>query len=253
MWYSADRVSFRALYYRGNAVEGLETGWTEPHLGDHCEPKRTKSRHRAKVEGRGSSVAISSAASVPFGLPLQLRGGTCTFNSRRGGGEPDFAPGRGSEKQCSEVWRLADNAASGVHSIDLGSKRRPRETTMQAVLNAPGRALMIEIETVSTPGMTDEVMDGKKAIKRASEPTIEERMKALSSGDGRGDLESPMGTYIKDELLVALIWFGTTGECNSYRRAADVSSEEGEEAIGFNLELSVRLNHLGIAMSASRM
>ena len=37
---------------------------------------------------------------------------------------------------------------------------------MQTVLSAPGRALVIEIETVSTPGMTDEVTDGTKPIKR---------------------------------------------------------------------------------------
>jgi len=44
---------------------------------------------------------------------------------------------------------------------------------MQAVLSAPGRVLVIEIETVSTPGMTDEVMDRTKAIKRATERTVE--------------------------------------------------------------------------------
>ncbi len=44
---------------------------------------------------------------------------------------------------------------------------------MQAVLSDPGCALVIEIETVCTPGMTDEVMDGTEPIKRATELTAE--------------------------------------------------------------------------------
>ncbi len=44
---------------------------------------------------------------------------------------------------------------------------------VQAVLSAPGRALTIEIETVTTPGMTDEVVNGTKPIKGASELTVE--------------------------------------------------------------------------------
>jgi hypothetical protein len=44
---------------------------------------------------------------------------------------------------------------------------------MQAVLGTPGRTLVVEIETVTTPGMTDEVMDGAKPIKRAAELTVE--------------------------------------------------------------------------------
>ena len=95
-----------------------------------------------------------------------------------------FARGRGSEQQGSEVWRLADNAARGVHSIEFGRKSEPCHATVQAILSAPGRALVLEIETVSTPGMTDEVMDGAKPVKRATQLTVEERMKTLPSDGG---------------------------------------------------------------------
>jgi hypothetical protein len=97
------------------------------------------------------------------------------------------------------------------------SKSESSETTMQAVLSVPGRALVIEIETVSTPGMTDEVVDRTKPIKRTAELTVQERMKALAGGGARGDLESPIGAYRKDELFVAFIGLGTTGEHHSYR------------------------------------
>jgi hypothetical protein len=76
------------------------------------------------------------------------------------------------------------NAARGVHSVEFGRKSEPCETTVQAVLSTPGRALVIEIETVSTPGVADEVMDSTEPIKRAAEFTAEERMKAFSNGGG---------------------------------------------------------------------
>lgn len=79
----------------------------------------------------------------------------------------------GCEEQCAEIWGLADNPARGVHAIDLCSQSEPSETSVQAVLNAPGSTLVIELETVATPGMTDEIMDRTKAIKRATELTVE--------------------------------------------------------------------------------
>jgi hypothetical protein len=124
---------------------------------------------------------------------------------------------------------------------------------MQAVLSVPSRALVIEIEPVSTAGMTDDVMDRTKPIQRTAELTVEERMKALAGGEGRGDLESPMGAYRKDELFIAFIGPGTTGERHSYRPVAGASCKESEEVIRFQLQLPVRVNDLGIAMSASGM
>jgi hypothetical protein len=94
------------------------------------------------------------------------------------------APQRGSEEQCSEVWRLADDGARGVHAVDLGGKGEPGETTMEAVLSVPCCALVMESEAISTPGMTDEVVHGTKPIKRTAELTVEKRMKALASGGG---------------------------------------------------------------------
>ena len=81
---------------------------------------------------------------------------------------------------------------------------------MQAVLNAPGCAFIIEIETVPAPRMTDEVMDGTKSIKGPCKTAVEQGMKALSGGDGRSDFQSLMGAYIAAELFVAFIWLGTS-------------------------------------------
>ncbi len=122
---------------------------------------------------------------------------------------------------------------------------------MQAVLSAPGRAFVIETETVSTPGMADEVMNGTEPIERATKLAAEEGMKALSNGRGRGDLQSLIGAHRTDELFVAFIGSDTTSEYHSYRPMVGMSSEEGVQVIRFHLKLPVRLNHLGIAMSAS--
>ena len=122
---------------------------------------------------------------------------------------------------------------------------------MHLVLSAPGRALVIETETVSIPGVADEIMDGTEPIERATELTAEERMKTLSNGGGRGDLESPIGAHRTDELFVAFIGLDTTSEGHSYRPVAAVSSEEAEEVIRLRLKLPVCLDHACIAMSAS--
>jgi hypothetical protein len=66
--------------------------------------------------------------------------------------------------------------AGGVHAIELGGKSESGEAAVQAVLNHPSRALVMKIEAVSAPGMTDQVMDGTKPIKRATELTVEKRM-----------------------------------------------------------------------------
>ena len=95
----------------------------------------------------------------------------CRLHS--GGCPADTAPAGGREEQCSEVWCLADNAARGVHSTELCRKGKACEATMQAVLSPPGRTLVIETETVSTPGMTDEVMNCTKPIKCATERAVE--------------------------------------------------------------------------------
>ncbi len=92
--------------------------------------------------------------------------------------------GRRCEEQCSELGCLADYVASGVHSIDLGRKSEPSETTMHPVLSIPGRAFVFEIEAVSMPGVTDEVMNGTETIERATELTAEERVEALSNRGG---------------------------------------------------------------------
>ncbi len=124
---------------------------------------------------------------------------------------------------------------------------------MQPVLSPPGRGLVVEIETVATPGMADEVMDGTKPVERTPDLTVEERMKALPSGSGRGHLESPIGAHRQDELFVAFVGLGATGEGHSHSTVAGVSSQESEKMIRFHLESPVGLNHLGIAMSTPRM
>ncbi len=68
----------------------------------------------------------------------------------------------------------------GVHSIELVRKSETCETTVQTVLSSPGRALVIEIEAVATPGMTDEVVDCSEPIERAAELTAKEGVKTLS-------------------------------------------------------------------------
>src|ERR1700722_10196077 len=97
--------------------------------------------------------------------------------------------GRWGNEQCSEVRCLADNAAGRVHSVELGGEGAPCETTVQAVLHAPGSALVSQSEAVATPGMTDEIVDGAEAIKRAAELTSEEGMEAPTTCDGCSDLE----------------------------------------------------------------
>jgi hypothetical protein len=92
---------------------------------------------------------------------------------RSGRWQASAAPRRWREEQRSEVGWLADNGACGVHSVELGSESEPSETTMQVVLCTPGRALIIEIEAVSTPGVPYEVVNGTEPIKGASELTVE--------------------------------------------------------------------------------
>jgi len=76
-------------------------------------------------------------------------------------------------------------------------------------------------------------------------------MKPLPSSCGRSDLDGPTGACRKNELFVGCIGVSTTGEHHSAFPPAGVSGKDGEQAICFNLELPVRLNHPGIAMSAS--
>jgi hypothetical protein len=91
---------------------------------------------------------------------------------------------RRSEKQCSEVRRLADNVSSCVHPIDLGREGASCQTTVKTVLDAPRRTFVGKVEAESAPGMTEEVVDRSKPVERATELTIEERMKALANDDG---------------------------------------------------------------------
>jgi len=124
---------------------------------------------------------------------------------------------------------------------------------METVLRVPRRALVMKIKAVSAPGMAEDVMDRTKPVKCATELTVQERMKARAGGGGRGDLESPLGAYREDELAVAFVGLGTTGEDHSYRPPALATGKQSEQVIRFPLQLPVRLNDLGIAMSASRL
>lgn len=91
---------------------------------------------------------------------------------------------RRREEQGSEVRRLTEDVTGGVHSKELVRKCEPCETAVEAILSSPGRALVIEIEAVSTRRMTDEVMDCTEPIKRTSELTAKKGMKALYDGGG---------------------------------------------------------------------
>ena len=104
---------------------------------------------------------------------------------RHGGRLVHVPENRGPEKQCPEIWGLAENASGCVDSKELGCKRRPCEIAVQAVLNAPRRTFVSKIEMESAPRMTDEVVDGTEAIERPSELAVQQRMKALA-GDGGG-------------------------------------------------------------------
>jgi hypothetical protein len=42
---------------------------------------------------------------------------------------------------------------------------------VESVLSAPSRTLVGEIEAVSAPGMTDEIVDSAEPVKRAAELT----------------------------------------------------------------------------------
>ncbi len=76
---------------------------------------------------------------------------------------------------------------------------------VQAVLSVPGRAFVLEIEAESIPGVSNEVMNRTKPIKGPTELTTQQWMKALSGGDGRGDLECPVGANRKDQFFVAFV------------------------------------------------
>jgi hypothetical protein len=69
---------------------------------------------------------------------------------------------------------------------------------VQTVLSAPRRTLVIEIETVTTPGVTDEVMDRTEPVECTTEFTAQQRMEPLSNGDGRGDLQNSAPAYRTD-------------------------------------------------------
>ena len=55
---------------------------------------------------------------------------------------------------------------------------------METVLSAPCRTFVGEVEAVSAPGMTDEIVDRTKSVKRATELTAEQGMKALTYSGG---------------------------------------------------------------------
>ncbi len=93
---------------------------------------------------------------------------------------------------------LAEDAACRVHSIELGCKGEPCKTAIQVVLSAPRRTLVIEIETVTSPGVTDEVMDSTEPVECATEFTAQQRMEPLSNGHGRGDLQNSVPAYRTD-------------------------------------------------------
>ena len=90
----------------------------------------------------------------------------------------------GSEKQRSEVWCLADNAPSCVYSKDLGRESVSCEATVEMVLSSPGGTLVREVEAVSAPGMTNQIVDSAESVKRTTELTAEQRMKTLTYSGG---------------------------------------------------------------------
>jgi len=69
---------------------------------------------------------------------------------------------------------------------------------MQVVLSAPRRTLVIEIETVTTPCVTDEVMNGTEPVKCTTEFTAQQRMEPPSHGHGRGDFQNSVRAYRPD-------------------------------------------------------
>lgn len=58
------------------------------------------------------------------------------------------------------------------------------------VLSAPGRTFVGEIEAITAPGMSNEIVDGAEPVKRATEFTAQQRMKTFFNSRGCCDLES---------------------------------------------------------------
>ena len=97
---------------------------------------------------------------------------------------------------------------------------------MQAVLNAPRCTFVIEVEAVTTPGMTDKVVDGTEPVERATEFTVQQWMEPLSNGHRRGDLQNSVRAYRTDQLFVTLIWSRAVGERNSNSPGSCVSGKD---------------------------
>ena len=127
-------------------------------------PVRAAALARLMRLARASRLLVAELARD--GTPVRVDGSE--GHSPFFGGACSSIRDRGRQEQCSEFRRLAAEGARGIHSIELGRKSEPCETTMQAVLSPPGRTLVVEIETVSTPGVADEVMNGAKPIKRST-------------------------------------------------------------------------------------
>jgi hypothetical protein len=64
------------------------------------------------------------------------------------------------------------------------------------VLSSPGGALVSEVEAVSAPGMTNQIVDSAESVKRTTEITAEQRMKTLTYSGGCRDLKSSPGRVL---------------------------------------------------------
>ena len=147
------------------------------------------------------------------------------------------APDR--EEQGLEPGRFTNDAACGIHSVQLCGKGGSCDTAMQQVLSSPSRVLGVERETVPAPAMPNEIMNGTKTIECATELAVEDRVKATLGRRRRRDFKSSTRRHRRNELCIARIGSGAAGEHDSSRRRDRVTTHNGEEMVRLGLKLPI--------------
>jgi hypothetical protein len=118
---------------------------------------------------------------------------------------------------------------------------------VEPVLNPPRRKFVLELEIETRPAVTNEIVNGAKPVKCATEFAAQEWMDLSSMNCCCRDLEHPLDLNGLDELVRIGIRLEAIGEHDLDRLFVPPTHEIAEDAIGLALELFVSGDNLTIA------
>jgi hypothetical protein len=147
--------------------------------------------------------------------------------------------------------RFAGCPPNAVLAVQFGRQSASRRPAVEPFLNLPSQVLVLPVEAEARTDVPHDVMDGPKAVVRASWLTSQQWMKSIPFTIGNGYFQHSLTEGRLDHLEVRCVRIADPREPNLHSVRVFGHDQIIEQSIGPTLQIPVGGDHFGVPAGAS--